>query len=295
MNVERDRTVARRERRATPAPDDRTAPEAVGQARPARVVLKIGGRSLAAPGAHDELAAEVQSFSGETLLVHGGGAEVSEWCVRLGVEPRFVDGLRVTDETTLEVAVAILGGLANARLVARLRAGGVDAIGLNALDGGVVEVEPHPDAARLGRVGRVKHVNAAWLETLLAAGRTPVLASLGAHQGELLNLNADEIAGALAAAVEADALILLSDTPGVRLGGAIVRELDPASLAGAIASADVTGGMLPKLEAAGVALAGGVSRVAIGSWSGPRSLEALLAGAGCTTLTAHPRPESSHV
>lgn len=276
----------------TPAPEGRTTPETVGGARPRRVVLKIGGRSLAAPGAHDELAAELQSFSGASLLVHGGGAEVSEWSERLGLTPRFEGGLRVTDEPTLEVAAAVLAGLANARLVARLRAAGVDAIGLNALDGGLVDVEPHPDHVRLGRVGRVRQVHGQWLESLLEDGRTPVLASLGAHAGELLNLNADEVAGAIAAALEADVLVLLSDTPGVRLGGAIARHLDAAGLAGAIANADVTGGMLPKLEAAGVALAGGVSRVVIGMWSGNGSLAALLTGAAeCTILT----PEASHV
>ncbi len=281
----------------TPAGGRRTTPETSGGARPRRVVLKIGGRSLAAPGAHDELATELQSLSGASLLVHGGGAEVSEWCERLGIAPRFEGGLRVTDQPTLEVAAAVLAGLANARLVAGLRARGVDAIGLNALDGGVVDVEPHPDRARLGRVGRVTQVHGAWLESLLADGRTPVLASLGAHLGELLNLNADEVAGAVAAELEAEVLVLLSDTPGVRLGGAIMRRLDAAGLAGAIASADVTGGMLPKLEAAGVALAGGVSRVVIGRWSGTGSLAALIAGeAECTVLTAaHTREEVSNV
>ncbi|MBI5709410.1 MAG: acetylglutamate kinase [Candidatus Eisenbacteria bacterium] len=259
------------------------------------VVVKLGGRALEAEGSSGagpgaaalrELAAELASLSGGSLLVHGGGAEVSAWCGRLGLAPRFEDGLRVTDPDTLEVAAAVLAGLANKRLVALLRAHGVDAIGLSALDGGIAECGPHPDAGRLGLVGAVRAMNAALPAALLAQGYTPVLASIGACGGQLLNLNADDFAAALAAALRAPALLLLSDTPGLRLDGALAPRLDAAGLDAALAHPEVTGGMRPKLLAARAALAGGVARVAIAQWQGPGTLHSLLDGSGTGTTIA---------
>jgi acetylglutamate kinase len=253
------------------------------------VVVKIGGRALEAPGAARALCAEVAGLADGLVLVHGGGADVSDWCDRLGLEPRFHDGLRITDETTLEIATAVLAGLANKRLVAMLRAADVDAVGLAALDGGVVHAVPHPAAETLGAVGAVQSVSPALIETLLARGAVPVLASIGDHAGELLNLNADDLAAALAPAVRASALLLLSDTPGLRLAGEIVPSLDREGLLAALASPEVHGGMLPKLRAAMAALEGGVPRVHIGAWEGPGTLSRLLSGEGSgTTITRHP-------
>lgn len=250
------------------------------------LVVKLGGRALEAPGAAAELAAEIAAWPGRAVVVHGGGAEVSQWCERLGLAPRFVDGLRVTDGPTLEVAAAVLAGLANRRLVAGLRAAGVDAVGLSALDGGIADVEPHADADRLGAVGRVRAVRPVLIDSLLAHGFTPVLASIAARAGALLNLNADDLAGALAGALGASALVLLSDTPGLVLDGAVVSSLAPEELDAALASLQVVGGMRPKLAAARAALAGGARRVAIGAWQGPGSLAALAAGRDGTTIGA---------
>jgi len=261
----------------------------------APLVLKIGGRALESDGAPHELAGEIALTPGPLVLVHGGGAEVSAWCERLGIEPRFYDGLRVTDAATLEVAAAVLAGLANKRLVAVLRAAGIDAVGLAAADGGIVEARPHPDVAMLGEVAAVESVAPALLATLLAQGRVPVLASIAAWRGRLMNLNADDLAAAVAAALGARALVLLSDTPGLMLGGGRVAHLPAASLEGAIAHADVTGGMLAKLRAARAALAGGIARVHIAAWEGPGTLRALLAGAGSgTTIEAHATTEVTH-
>jgi acetylglutamate kinase len=248
-------------------------------------VIKIGGRALEMPGAPEQLAAEVAALARPALLVHGGGHEVSRWCARLSIPPRFIDGLRVTDAETLEVAVAVLAGLANRRLVALLRHAGVDAVGLAALDGGIVEVEPHPNAAALGRVGVVRRVREALLAALLAGNRTPVLASIGDWRGELLNLNADELAASLAAALGADTLVLLSDAPGVVLGGRRVSAIAPEELADLRAHPEVRDGMVAKLDAAGKAMAGGVRRVRIAAWSGPGTLGELLGGGtGGTTI-----------
>jgi acetylglutamate kinase len=270
------------------------------------VVLKIGGRALEpagesaaagasaavgappAPADHalGALAADLATLDTPVVIVHGGGAEVTTWCERLGVAPRFVDGLRVTDPPALEVATAVLAGLANKRLVARLRASGIDAVGLSGLDGGTIEAVPHPRAQALGAVGAVFDVQPALLETLLGQGRVPVVASICDHGGALLNVNADDLAAALAGALHARALVLLSDAPGLVIDGATVPRLDPEALPSAIEHPEVKGGMRPKLIAARAALDAGVPRVHIAAWSGPGTLSAILGGAGGGTAVA---------
>jgi acetylglutamate kinase len=242
------------------------------------VVVKIGGRALEGNAGTTELAAGLRALPAPAVVVHGGGAEVSDWSRRLGLVPHFVAGRRVTDPETLEIAVAVLAGLANKRLVAGLRAAGVDAVGLAALDGGVVDAARHADAA-LGAVGSIERVDPALLETMLAQGRVPVLASIGHAGGALLNLNADDLAAAVARALHARALLLLSDVPGVMLDGALASELTAEAARAALAGDQVQGGMRPKLEAAGAALAAGVRRVHVAAWQGPATLRALLEGA----------------
>ena len=260
------------------------APRADG-ARPIAsgpVVVKLGGRALEGPDAMRELARDLAVVEGGAVLIHGGGAEVSAWCDRLGIEPSFARGRRVTDDRTLEVAVAVLAGLANKRLVAALRDGGLDAVGLAALDGIACAV-PHADAAELGEVGEIWCVAPALLRLLLAAGRVPVLASIAAHGARLLNVNADDLAGAVAAGIGARALVLLSDVPGVSLDGRIAAKLGREQLESALAGPDVTGGMIPKLSAARAALDGGVPRVCITAWEGQGTLTSALRGRGAGT------------
>jgi acetylglutamate kinase len=281
----------------TPGSELRRASESLSRTPVRTVVIKIGGRSLEAPGAPEELAADVTSLSDGALLVHGGGHEVSDWCARLGIESRFVDGLRVTDPKTLAVVVAVLAGLANKRLVALLRASNIDAIGLSVLDAGIAEVKPHPDSESLGAVGQVAKLNPGFLETLIAGGRTPVLSSVGAFRGALLNLNADDVAAAVAAAIGARTLVLLSDAPGVKLDGRVVESLELSELDAVIAREDVQGGMVAKLNAARVALEAGVPTVRIAAWRGRGTLRALLdSGAEGTTLhaTRESAPPSPH-
>jgi acetylglutamate kinase len=262
------------------------ARNAAGISAAAPIIIKLGGRALEAPGAARELAADLAHLPGASLVIHGGGAQVSQWSERLGIAPRFLDGLRVTDPETLEVAVAVLAGLANKRLVAALRAAGIDAVGLAALDGGTAEVARHQDAARLGAVWRVVAVHPQLLETLLAQGRTPVLASIGADGGEMYNINADDLASAIAASLSARALLLLSDTPGLKLDGRVVQRLGAHEVKAALAHPDVKDGMRPKLRAAAAAIEAGAQRVVIGAWAGPGTLTALLLGRQGTTLTA---------
>ena len=257
------------------------------------VVVKLGGRALEAPGATAEFAGALAALARPAVLVHGGGAEVTQWCLRLGLESRFSDGLRVTDAPTLDVVAAVLAGLANKRLVAALRARGVDAVGLAALAGGGLRVVPHARASGLGAVGAVAGADPALLRSLLEAGRTPVLASLADHEGGLLNVNADDAASAVAAALGAEALVLLSDARGLVLGGALVTELANGEIAAALARPEVEGGMRPKLRAAAAALEAGVTRAHIACWNGPATLAELLGGRGAGT-TLFSAPEASH-
>ncbi len=280
------RGTSSRETRATSHPN---APESAS-ATP--VVVKLGGRSLEAPGALPAFAAEAARLSGPLVFVHGGGAEVSHWLERLSIAPRFENGLRVTDAATLEVVAAVLAGLANKRLVASLRAAGVDAVGLSALDGGTLTLTRHPEADSLGEVGVPSGGDATLLRSLLAQGRVPVLASLGmSADGALLNVNADDAAASIASLLGASHLLLLSDTPGVRIEGAIVESADRAGLAALRAHPDITGGMAPKLAACAAALTGGVARVTLSRWESEGDLERLLAGgAGGSVFTLAASP-----
>ena len=246
-------------------------------------VVKIGGRALEGE-ARAELARDVAAVAGRVVLVHGGGADVSTWCTRLGIEPRFHDGLRITDPATLDVAVAVLGGLSNKRWVALLADHGVRALGLCALDAGIADVVAHPQSAVLGAVGEVRAIDAAALRTLLDFGITPVLASIGACEGELVNINADDLASAVAGALATPALVLLSDTPGLVLDGAVVPQLDARGLGEALDHPQVKGGMRPKLLAAQRALESGTARVIIAAWNGPGTLSSLLTGKGQGTM-----------
>jgi acetylglutamate kinase len=269
----------------------------------ATLVVKAGGRAFEATGALTEFASALRATAvgRATLVLHGGGAEVSTWSARFGVEPAFADGLRVTDPVTLEVAAAVLAGLANKRIVAALRAQGLDAVGLAGLDGGTVRARMHTNAAVLGAVGEVASIDTSLLLTLLASGRVPVLASLGDDgAGALLNLNADDVAAAIATALPARDLMLLSDTPGLKIGGAVVRTVAEHEIAALLEHPEVQGGMRPKLRAALASLQGGVGRVHICAWQGPLTLQSVLDGTGVATTFvaarhAHGIPEESHV
>jgi len=256
-----------------------------GVGRMPPTVVKLGGRSLETPEALETFVRQAATLQAPLVLVHGGGAEVSTWCARLGVGSRFLDGLRVTDDATLEIATAVLAGLANKRLVATLRAAGADAVGLSALDGGIARVVPHPDRGRLGRVGAVEAIDARLIASLLAAGRLPVLASIGALDGALLNLNADDVATALAAEL-GGALVLLCDTPGLRLGGQVVPRLTTTAARELVTHPDVIGGMRHKLATACDAVENGARFARIAQW-GP--------GVTFATLLAHPGPGTTLV
>ena len=246
------------------APGDHdTQPESGGDARSnGTIVVKIGGSTL---GEHDTALDDVvdlQRQGVQTVVVHGGGKVISEWMEKQGVRPRFVRGLRVTDARSLEIVVAVLTGLINKSLVASVQKLGGRAIGLSGADGGMVEARvKDPD---LGLVGEVVRVNPEPINAVVAAECIPVIAPVAVRTDiesatePLLNVNADTVAGQIAAALDADRLVFLTDVEGVLDSSRrLIPRLTLRQTRGLLGSNIVAGGMVPKLEACITALDGG--------------------------------------
>ncbi len=241
------------------------------------VILKIGGSIAGLDDAALDLVASLNDAGRPLVVVHGGGPLVGEWATKLGLETRFERGLRVTDEPTRDVALAVLAGLVNKTLVARLIAKGVPATGLAGVDGGILRAER--EEGDLGLVGRITMVDSSLLEELLEALRVPVVApaALGAD-GAILNVNGDTAAGAIAAAVAARLLAFVTDVPGVRgKDGRVIATLDRDRAKTLVDDGTIEGGMLPKVEACLVASQAGC-RAAIVSARDIDAIEALLSG-----------------
>lgn len=230
------------------------------------VIVKVGGAAMDRAALSRSLAQDLallQRAGVHPLVVHGGGPQVTELSRKLGIETTFVEGLRVTDEETLDVATMVLAGKVNTRIVALLVAGGVPAIGLTGIDGGLVGArrQAEPD---LGFVGEVVKVDVELLRTLMASGFVPVVASIAADErGQTYNVNADVMAAELAIGVGAEKLVYMNDVPGV-IGpaGDLLSELGEQDVLDLLSHASaVSGGMIPKLESAVRAVKAGVRRV----------------------------------
>ena len=235
---------------------------------PDTIVVKIGGSTL---GAYDTTLEDVVALQRRGLrpvVVHGGGALISEWLKLHDVPTRFERGLRVTDERTLEVVVAVLAGLVNKQLVAALTAAGGRTVGLSGADGGLLKARQLDE--KLGFVGEVAEVDTRPLVDLLDDGFVPVLAPIAVEwrvrlrrtSGQLLNINADTAAGAVAAALAASRLVFLTDVPGIRdEGGETLPALSPPRAEELSAAGVIDGGMIPKVEACLRAAAAGCRSV----------------------------------
>lgn len=259
----------------TGLPADRAWPE--GEVP---TVLKLGGETLADEhGTLGEVAAA--SRRRPLVVVHGGGKRLTGWLDRLGVQSRFEDGRRVTDDETLSVAIAILRGLVNTELVAGLQRLGAPAIGISGVDGGLVRAERVP---ALGRVGRVVGAQPRIVEGLLSGGFVPVIAPIALDErGELCNVNADEVAAGLAASL-GGRLLLLSDTDGVcGADGHRIARLEAPEVEALIARGVISGGMIPKVRSALAVLAAGGRDVVIADGRGPGAIERALDDPGAGT------------
>ena len=226
------------------------------------MVIKLGGAAAAA-GDVDTVLQDVVMlrFVGmRPVLVHGGGPEISTWQERMGITPRFVDGLRVTDAPTMEVVKMVLTGKVGPDLVTRIHRLGGNAIGLSGEDGPTLLVRRarHAGGEDLGQVGEVDQVNIEPITSILDQGRIPVVASIGlGYDGEAYNVNADTVAAELAVALGATKLIALTDVEGVKgPDGALLSELDASRASQLIADGVISGGMIPKVRASLRALEG---------------------------------------
>jgi len=230
-------------------------------------VVKIGGRAQSDARLATSIRAAWSASPGELCLVHGGGDEVSAMQRALGREAAFVGGRRVTSEGDLDLLRMMLSGIVNKRLVNSLIAVGVPALGLSGEDGALIRAEVI-DAVSLGFAGRPVAINVPLLETLTAAKYLPVISPVGYNSssgfGGSLNVNGDDAAAAIAAAVGAEELLLVADVEGVHdENGGIVSSLNAESAAELIAKGTANGGMAAKLESALTAVSSGVARVRI--------------------------------
>ncbi|HVR31486.1 MAG TPA: acetylglutamate kinase [Acidimicrobiia bacterium] len=231
------------------------------------VVVKYGGSTMEDPALQQSFAGDITLLHTVGILpviVHGGGPQITEAMATAGIEPTWVDGLRVTDAATMKVVQRVLIGEVNADIVRMLGSHGAEAIGVSGIDAGLFRARPKDD--RLGYVGEITAVNTGLIERLLAEGLVPVVAPVALGPGgEVYNVNADTAAGTLAAALGARKLVYLTDVEGVlsdtSRDESLIQRMDLSALRSLLGR--VAGGMLPKLQSVVAALEAGVVRAHI--------------------------------
>lgn len=233
-----------------------------------KYVVKLGGAGLENPTLLDgctRAIVELVRDGNQVAIVHGGGVQLTRTLKALGKQSQFIDGLRVTDAETRDVALMVFAGRVNKSLVAALGALGQPAVGLTGGDGLLFRARKKRTTPDLGFVGEIASADPRWLEAIWQLNGVPVLSSMAlGFDGEYYNINADEMAAACAIACRADALVFLTDVPGVKDGnGDVLRWLSIDQIAEMAKSAIISGGMLPKLGACREALLNGVKRVRI--------------------------------
>lgn len=247
-----------------------------------QVVIKCGGSTLESlPASFYKDIKELQDEGMAVTIVHGGGPAISATLKQMGIEPHFVNGLRVTDAATLQVAQMVLIGQTNKQVVTRIQVAGGQAAGISGIDGATIQVVQGPE--HLGFVGDIHHVDATLITALGDAGFIPVIAPLGINEdGQIYNINADTAAGAVAGAVGTKRLIMVTDVPGVMQDQDGIRqvlpELDKEKIMELIAEGIIYGGMIPKVRAALDALGNNVEEVWIINGYEPGILKKVAAG-----------------
>ena len=252
------------------------------------LVVKYGGAAMVEPELKNHFARDLalmKLVGMNPVVVHGGGPQIGALLEKLRIPTRFIDGMRVTDAATLDVVEMVLGGQVNQDIVSLLNHQGGRAVGLTGKDGGLIRArklklaKPGPEMAApeiidIGHVGEVEAIDVRVLNTLIQAGFIPVIAPIGAGaDGESYNINADTVAARVAEALQAEKLILLTNTAGILdAEGATLSSLSAAQAEQLIAAGTVTSGMLPKVRCALAALAGGVGSVQIINGTKPHAL-----------------------
>ena len=251
-------------------------------------VMKCGGSTLAALS--DSFFAELRALQEDGIspvIVHGGGPAINETLGKLGIESRFVNGLRVTDEATLDVVEMVLAGQINKLIVRRLQASGAAAIGLSGTTAGC-SAQPVADHEEIGFVGDVVGVNASLLEGIISLGYVPVVAPIGIDAaGQRYNINADTAAGAVASHLGVETMIVVTDVPGIMQTIDGEKRVMPlatfADIEAMIESGEIYGGMIPKVRAAMKCLHGNVREVLIVDGAADRVLTRAVREGGVGT------------
>lgn len=246
------------------------------------VVVKYGGAAMVNDGIRAAVVQDLLLMSSvgiRAVLVHGGGPEIDTMLRRVGKEPRFVGGLRQTDEETMEIVRMVLAGKVNKDLVALAQRAGGRAIGICGADGGLFRAVPRQDGGDLGLVGDIGSVDVKVVTMALDAGFIPVVATVamgGPDDGDFYNVNADTASAALAIALKAEKLVLLTDVPGILRDpqdpATLVEEVATGELRALVEAGIVKGGMIPKVECCASAVAGGVGRAHIIDGRSPHCL-----------------------
>ncbi|MCR8844823.1 acetylglutamate kinase [Paenibacillus sp. SC116] len=249
-----------------------------------RFVMKCGGSTLAdLPDSFYEQLKEVQESGMMPIIVHGGGPAISETLSKLGIESEFVNGLRKTSEEVLDVVEMVLAGSMNKQIVRRLNRLGASSIGLSGTDGRLIEAQPVSDAAEIGFVGDVVGVKAEIINGIIEMGYMPVIAPIGIDAaGQRYNINADTAAGAVAAHLGVQQLLVITDVPGIMRVVDGEKQVLPVvttdEIEAMIASGEIYGGMIPKVRAAMKCMEGGVAEVIIAHGTEPNVIRKLAAG-----------------
>tara|TARA_E500000178_G_scaffold343118_1_gene389408 strand:+ start:439 stop:1362 length:924 start_codon:yes stop_codon:yes gene_type:complete len=254
------------------------------------VVIKYGGNAMTEAALKDSFAADVvlmKLVGINVVVVHGGGPQIGELLSRLNIESEFVNGMRVTDSATMDVVQMVLGGLVNPDIVSLINTHGGRAVGVTGKDGNLIQAEKMPmtiasnDAGAsapeiidIGHVGSITNIQVDVLNTLVQSEFIPVIAPVGVGKdGESYNINADIVAGAIAEALNAEKLVLLTNTPGILdADNATLSSLNKAEVEALIANGTISEGMLPKVECALDAVSGGVNSVTIVDGRVPHAL-----------------------
>ena len=233
-----------------------------------KYVIKLGGAALEKPELLFAIGKAIATLAGDgnkVAVVHGGGVQLTRTLAAMGKKSEFIHGLRITDAETRDAALMVLAGRVNKSLVAALGSHGQAAMGIAGGDGGVFRARKKKTNPDLGFVGEIAATDPRWLEAIWTMGAVPVISSIAlGFDGEYYNINADEMAAACAVCTAADALVFLTDVPGVKgADGNIMRWLSLAQVPAMEKAAVISGGMLPKLNACKDALLHGVKRVRI--------------------------------
>jgi len=236
-----------------------------------KVVIKYGGAAMTDRVLKNKVMQDIvlMKFVGmHPIVVHGGGPEINNMLRRLGLKVAFENGLRVTDRETMGVVEMVLGGKVNKEIVAGINACGGKAIGISGKDGGLIEARPVDDTGKMGFAGEVHRVNPEVVESIIENGYIPVIAPIGTdHKQESYNINADTAAAAIAVAIKADKLVLLTDVPGLlenpEDSESLISVLRVSEVDNYLERGVIAGGMVPKIKCCVESVTGGVGRTHI--------------------------------